>query len=102
MPNGRGTREMTDQEKTRPTQAANELRELRQRVAELEALEVEHKRTREALQESEEKIFSPLFPRGAKQGSFSFHYSITPSLSPSHRLCEPEASTPDTINLRLR
>ena len=46
---------MTDQEKTRPTQAANELRELRQRVAELEALEVEHKRTREALQESEEK-----------------------------------------------
>jgi PAS domain S-box-containing protein len=46
---------MKDREKTEPMQAANELGELRQRVAELEALEVEHKRTREALQESEEK-----------------------------------------------
>jgi len=31
-----------------------------------------------------------------------FHYSNTPSLSPSSRLYEPETNAPKTINLRLR
>ena len=46
---------MKDQDKTRE-QLINELAEMRQRIAELEASETERKRTGEALRESEERF----------------------------------------------
>jgi PAS domain S-box-containing protein len=46
---------MKDKDKTKE-QLINELAELRQRIAELEASETEHKRVQEALRESEEKL----------------------------------------------
>jgi PAS domain S-box-containing protein len=48
---------MKDQKKTKE-QLVQELAELRQRIAELEVLEVEHKRAEEALRESEERYRS--------------------------------------------
>ena len=45
---------MKDEKKTK-NQLIQELAEMRQRVAQLEALEIEYKRAGEALRESEEK-----------------------------------------------